>query len=550
MNRVIAIVVALAVFAAIFFLMLSHESSDFTASEKPFRFPLTQDPPTLDPVMVTDVDSDGIVQKIFSTLVHYNKELVLEPGLAEAVPEWTPADNSYTFKLRKGVKFHNGREMKAADVKYSWERLLSPDVSKRTEILTEVKGAQELLERKTQACEGLQVVDDYTFKVTLTGPSPTFLPKIAMCCAAVIPKEAVDQADQSRSTFSQHPVGTGPFRFVAWQSNRKIVLRRFDDYYGGKPKLDGILYEVVPESQTRLDRFLKGEFEVTDIPFGQFKRIRGEKPELVSENPALRTNYLGILMNKKDEKGKIVPAGLLGSNANLRQALNCAINRAYLCDAILEGRSVPALSILPHGMPGHDPKLVGWSYNPEKAKALLAEAGYPEGKGLPAFPLYYRKDNDIEKVVLAIQNDLKAVGINVELRSLEWGTFLKKVYNDPPELFYMGWVADFPDPCNFIEWLFHTNQWGEPGNETRYSDPEVDKLLDAAKASMDQKFRFETYNKVEKKLLEDCNWVLLEWRVNYILVQPYVKGAKEQLSPLDVGPLMNNVDFSKVEMTR
>ncbi|HEY3319745.1 MAG TPA: ABC transporter substrate-binding protein [Planctomycetota bacterium] len=549
MNRIYGVAIALFLALLVFLFASWGEEPDFAPGTKVFRFPLDSNPPSLDPAMITDVTSDGVGQRMYNTLLRFDRELNLIPELASEMPIWDAKDNSYTFKLRTNVTFHNGRRMTAADVKYSWERLLDPDVSKRTEILAPVLGAQEKIDGKTKTTPGIQVLDEFTLKVLLTGPNPTFLYQIAMICAAVIPHEGVEAAEKSGHSFSNRPVGTGPFKLVEWIHNRKLVFVAHEQYFKGRPKLDGLLYQVIPSAQVRLDRFLKREFEVSDIPFGQYKKISEQHKELTNSNPALRTNYLGILMNRKDTNGKIVPVEPLGSNPKLRQAINCAINREHLTKVILEGRGQPANSILPPGMHGHDPQLKGWTYDVPKARALLAEAGYPDGNGLEPIDLYYRKDDDIERVVVAIQNDLKAAGIPIELRSLEWGTFLQKMYGgDPPKLFYLGWVADFPDPDNFLYWLFHTSQWGEPGNETHYSNPRVDELTTKARLLMDQPERLKLYNEAEKIIVGDCPWILLEWRTNVILLQPYVKAVREQLNPLDVGAGLNQVDFSKVEM--
>lgn len=514
-----------------------------------FRFALEVNPPTLDPVKITDVTSHGVASKIFNTLVRYDTKMELVPDLAEALPAWNAADNSYTFKLRKGVTFHDGSPMTAQDVKYSWERLLDPAESKRMQILAAVKGANAKIDGKGEVkeAEGLQVVDDYTFKVVLTGPSPTFLHEIIMVNAAVVPKGSAEKAQAAGQTFSQVPVGTGPFKLVEWQPNQRLVMARHDDYFRGKPFLDKLTFEIVNKPQMRLEKFLAGEFEVCDIPFGQFKTMQRKHADLLKSNPTFRTNYLGISIHSVKEGGESVPADPLGTNVKLRQAINCAIDRDNICDTILEGRSKPANSILPPAMMAHDPNLRGWTYDPKKAKALLAEAGYPDGKGLRKLEFFYRQDPDAQKIAVAIQADLQSIGLDVDICALDWAALLDRLDKNPPDLFYLGWVADYNDPDNFLFWLFHTKQWGDPGNHTRYSNPQVDALLDKAHVSMDQNERVKLYHEAECKILEEATWCVLETRVNYILVHPHVKNAQEQLTNMDVGWLMGSVDFGTVE---
>ena len=169
------------------------------------------------------------------------------PDLAESMPEWNDSDNSFTFKLRKGVKFHNGREMKAANVKYSWERLLDPAKSDRTQILEPIVGAREKIDRKATETPGIKVIDDYTVKISLVAPSPTFLFEIGMVNASIIPKEAVEAAEKDGGTFSSKPVGTGPFKLVEWRENVSLTMERFDDYFKGKPKIEKLPGKSCPK---------------------------------------------------------------------------------------------------------------------------------------------------------------------------------------------------------------------------------------------------------------------------------------------------------------
>lgn len=561
MNRVVIIVIVLLVSGSAF-LLLPTGGVEVMSGQKVFRFPLEANPPNLDPVKVQDVTSDSIARKIFNGLIRYDKDMRPAPDLAEAIPEWNAATNSYTFKLRKGVKFHNGREVKAADVKYSWERLLDPEISERLQILEPVVGARDKIERQAAEARGIEVLDDYTVRVTLTGPSPTFLCEIGMVNAAIVPREAVEAAAKAGVSFGRRPVGTGPFKLVKWRENCWLELARHDDYFKGRPKLDRIVFEVIPDPQARLDHFTHGGFEVCDIPFGRLKNLREEHPEWIAQNPTFRTNYLGIAIQRpltppsppggrgQGEGSQNAPTKPLGVNLKLRQAINHAINRQYITDVILEGRGQPAYSILPPGMMAHDPGLKGWSYDPAKAKALLAEASYPEGAGLPVFALLYRNDPDIKKIVLAIHSDLEAVGIHAEMQALDWGAFLDKVGKDPPDLFYLGWIADYNDPDNFLYYLFDTRQFGSAGNETRYANVEVDRLLELARATMDQAARVRLYQQAERIIVGDCPWVIIENRVNYILLQPNVRGVKEQLTALDVGTGLSQVDFGFVDILK
>lgn len=547
MNR-LAIIVALLALSAAAFLWLPSGGVEGLSGRRVFRLPLSENPPTLDPVRIQDVTSDGIARKIFNGLIRFDQALRPAPDLAEAVPAWNAADKSYTFKLRQGVKFHNGREVIADDVKYSWERLLDPGISERLQILEPIDGAKERIARKATDVRGIEVLDNYTIRIRLTGPSPTFLCEIGMVNASIVPREAVEAAERAGTTFGRRPVGTGPFRLAKWRENAYLLLTRHDEYFKGRPRLDAVVYEVIPDPQTRLDHFTRGGFEVCDIPFGRLKNLCDERPEWISRNPTFRTNYLGVAMHRPDAKGRNHPTSPLGTNLKLRQAINHAINRQYISDTILEKRGQPTYSVLPPGMLGYDPGLKAWSYDPARARALLAEAGYPGGQGLPVFTLLYRNDPDIKKIILAIHSDLDAVGIQVELQALDWGAFLDKVGKDPPDLFYLGWIADYNDPDNFLYYLFHTRQFGSAGNETRYANAAVDELLDQARATLDNARRVELYQQAEKIIVGECPWVIIENRVNVILLQPRVAGVREQLTALDVGTGLSQVDFAFVDL--
>ena len=548
MNRLFWVICAEIAGLALFLALAFSGDAGFHEGARVFHIPLDTNPPTLDPVQITDTISDAVAKKIFNGLVRYDRDLQPVPDLAESWT-WSDVDRSYTFKLRRGVRFHNGRELKAADVKYSWERLLDPALSRYMQILELVEGAQDKINSTGRVADtpGLQALDDYTFKVRLIQPSPTFLFLVGMLNAAVIPREAVEEAERAGSTFGRRPIGTGPFRFVAWHENTRLVLERNPDYFRGLVKLDGVVFKIVPSPRMRLEKFFRGEFDVSDIPYLELPRLESEHPDLLVRKPYLRTSYLAMTMNRPGPDGKSLPTQPLGANLKLRQAINCAINRAHVSGTILAGRSRPAWSILPPGMPGHDPELRAWHYDLERARRLLAEAGYPQGVGLRALTFLYKADPDVKKIVLAIHHDLTELGLNVELQGLDWAAYLDRIDKNPPDLFLLSWVADFNDPDNFLYFLFHTRQWGD-NNHVRYSRREVDQLLDRGRATLDQAERIGLYRQAERLILDDCPWAILENRTNVLLLQPWVKGVRERLTAMDSGPGLNYVDFAEIEV--
>ncbi len=549
MSRLAAVALCTFFSGCIFLALALTGGVDFSPGQSVLRLPMNSNPPTLDPVQITDTLSDAVGRKLFNGLVRYDADLQPAPDLAERWA-WDDTTRSYTFHLRRGVLFHNGREMKAHDVKYSWERLLDPTVSRYMQILELVDGAKEKIESEGRLPDtrGLQVLDDYTFRVRLTETCPTFLMQIGMVNASVIPREAVEEAEADKSTFGRRPVGTGLFKLARWDENSRLVLKRHDAYFGGRPPLDGVIFKVVPSPPMRLARFLKGHFDVSDIPFNELKRMTEQHRDLICRRDYLRTSYVGMTMNRADKEGVYTPT-LLARNPKVRQAINAAINRKHLCETILTGRSKPAQSILPPGMPGHDPQRISWVYDPARARQLLTEAGYPQGQGLEKITFLYQNDPDIKKLVLAIHYDLTSVGIPVELQSLDWAAFLDRVDKNPPDLFLISWVADYNDPDNFLYLLFHSKQWTD-NNRVRYGNPEVDRLLERGRSIMDPKERMALYRRAEGLILDDLPWAILENRTNVLMVHPWVKGVRENLTAMDSGPGLNYVNFMNVDLER
>jgi peptide/nickel transport system substrate-binding protein/oligopeptide transport system substrate-binding protein len=522
---------------------------EFAEGARVFRIPLNTNPPTLDPVRISDTVSDAVARKIHAGLVRFGPDLQPLPDLAESW-EYDAEKRNYTFHLRRGARFHNGREVTAWDAKYSWERLLDPRISKYMNLLELVEGAAEKIrgDGRVNESRGLEVLDSHTFRVTLTEPSPTFLLQIAMVNAAVVPREAVEAAEAAGSAFGRRPVGAGPFRLVRWSENSRLVLRKHEQYHGGPARLSGLVFKIVPVPRMRLEKVLKGEFEVSVVPFDELRSVEAEHADLLIKKPYLRTSYLGLTLQRPGAGGKS-EATFLGRHLKVRQAINCAINREHICGTILQGRSRPAYSILPPGMPGHDPDLRAWTYDPARAKALLAEAGCPGGQGLESLVFLYANDPDVKKIVLAIHGDLTELGLKVELQSLEWAAYIERVDSRPPDLFLLSWVADYNDPDNFLYLLFHTKQWGD-NNHVRYSNAAVDRLLDRGRATANHEERMRIYGEVERTILAELPWAVLENRTNILLVQPWVHGVRENLTALDSGPGLNYVDFSAIEMRR
>jgi len=237
-----------------------------------------------------------------------------------------------------------------------------------------------------------------------------------------------------------------------------------------------------------------------------------------------------------------------GSNKLLRQAISFALDREYLCNKVLEGRGVPAKGILPPGMPAFKEGRPGWPYNVEKAKQLLAEAGYPGGKGLPKITLLHRNDDNTKMIVQTIQQDLEKIGIQAELQAREWNAFLDQVDNNPQPMYVLGWVADYGDPDNFLYVLFHTKQWGQAGNNTRFSNAKVDDLVEKARSLSDMQSRTPLYHDAESLLLDEMPWVPTYHVRNVVLLRKEVQGIRGNVTPFDTGTEFPQIDFYQVDL--
>ncbi|MGQ9630619.1 MAG: peptide ABC transporter substrate-binding protein [bacterium] len=500
-----------------------------------FRVAFMSDPPTLDPAHVTDTTSHSVVGTLFDTLLAFDKDLRPQPHVAESY-SISPDGLVYTFKLRKGVRFHNGREATAEDFAYSFKRALDPATqSERTWVLDDIKGAEAFMKGEAKDVEGIKVLDKYTLQITLEKPFSPWINFMTYPTSAVVPREEVERWGKD---FTEHPVGTGPFKFVSWSHDDKLVVEANKDYFLGRPYLDKIEYRIIPEESTRFLEYKAGNLDVTDIPVGQFKNVKAD-PVLSKElhhYPLMGTYSYRFNMEQEPFGGKDWNSE---KKRKLRQALSYALDRVAIVDILLEGRHFPATGgVLPVGFPGYNPKLEGmYTYDLEKAKRLLAEAGYPDGKGLPTIQIYHNTSEAHRKVAEIVQANWKRLGIESEISSLDWAAYIKFVDDGGAKHVHrMGWIADYPDPENFISLLFHTKNIGPPGNSARYSNPEVDGLLDEADSSLDWEKRVKLYNKAEEIIMNDSPWICIYYYSTAILVKSYVKGLR--LTPMDAGSEM------------
>ena len=334
-----------------------------------YRRPLGNDPVTLDPARIADIYSRSVAQQIFDGLVQFDQTLTITPALAEF---WKASRDglTWTFTLRKGVKFHHGREVTADDVVYSFTRLLDPKVkSGAADLFLSINGAQEFREGKAKQVVGLVAVDRHTVQVTLTEALAPFVSALAVGHAKIVPRELVEQEGEG---FASRPVGTGPFRFVRWERGKEIVLAANPDYFDGPPRLSRLVYRVFPGEQFDLmyQDFRNGMLEDSPVPAKDYRQIVAGSKHRYVKRPLFSHRHYGFNTRLKPLDDRRV-----------RQALILALDRQAIVDEVFFGRYTLAQGILPPGTLGFNPHLKGYPYDPQKARQLLIQAGYPGGRG-------------------------------------------------------------------------------------------------------------------------------------------------------------------------
>jgi len=497
-----------------------------TPTPKPggtFHAVFVADPPTLDPAQATDLTSSAVIRQLFDTLVELDERL--HPAATGLAKRWSiaPDGKKYTFVLQPHVKFQNGRVMTAADVKYSFERAAK---GKRPWVFDKILGGREFIGGAAAELKGVRVVDDSTIEIQLERPFAPFLFLMAYDAASIVPREEAE-----RPGFASRPVGTGAFRLVSWRRDDQLTLERFPDHFRGRSYLNHVVFRVIPAEATRFNEYVAGQLEYSDIPTGRCRAVQSD-PKLraqVAIWPTLGTH--GLRFNVE-----VSPF----NDVRVRQAIAHAIDPGIIVNRLLEGCVQPAQGILPPALPGYSPDIKRLSFDRERARALLADAGFPGGRGLPTVAFHFNTSDANQRIAEVLQAQLKEVGIPLELRRLDWAAHIKLVDDGSAGFFRQGWVADYPDPENFLTVLFHSKNVGPAGNTSRYRNARVDRLFDEADAMPSSPTRWRKYHEAEQAIIDDAVWISLYHYASRSLIKPYVRGlersaqstAPEFLSPL------------------
>lgn len=449
------------------------------------------DAKSLDPHASNDNPSSRIRIQIFDRLMDLDDNGVPQPMLAES---WErPDDTTIIFHLRKGVKFHNGDEMKASDVKFSLERALkSPEVS---HILDGVKG--------------VEVLDDYTVKVTTEKPMAAILNNLSHTTIAILSEKATTEAGDS---FGQNPIGTGPYKFVSWQSGDRVTLEAFPDYWQGEAPVKNVVFRNIVEETNRTIGLETGELDIIyDIQGMDKNKLKDDERFNLIEGPQLSLTYLGFNMKKAPY-----------DNPKVREAISYAIDQKPIIDTVFLGAGEPANSILgPNVFAYYD--VEKFTQDIAKAKALLAEAGYPNGFKAKIWV----NDNPVRRdTAVILQDQLKQIGIDLTIETVEWGAFLDGTARGDHEMYLLGWGNVTRDPDYGMFELISTSTMGAAGNRSFYSNPEVDKLLEAGKTELDPEKRKEIYKQIQEIVRKDLPMYMIVYPLQNVVTQKNIKNFK------------------------
>jgi ABC-type transport system substrate-binding protein len=494
---------------------------------------------TLDPAIGYDWQNWSMIKSLFDGLMDYvpgTTELRL--GLAESY-DLSEDGLTYTFHLRKGVKFHNGREMTAQDVKYSLDRVTDPATqSPGAGFFGSILGYDAAADGSAEGLEGVKVIDPATVQITLSRPDATFLHVMALNFAAVVPQEAVDAA---AGDFGKQPVGTGAFKLADWTIGQKVVFEKNADYWReGVPYLDSVTFEVGQEPIVALLRLQKGEVDVPGdgIPPAKFTEVMADPAQAarVVEGGQLHTGYITLNVTTP-------PLDKL----EVRQAINMAINKDRIVQ-IINGRAKPANQPLPPSMPGYSKDYQGYPYDVEGARKLMADAGLADGFETE---LYVMNTDPNPRIAQAIQQDLTEIGIKAAIKSLAQANVIEAGGAGTAPMIWSGgmaWIADFPDPSNFYGPILGCAGAVEGGwNWAKYCNEAVDAEAVKADSFNDpaDPARLALWSQVYEKVMADAPWVPVFNEERYTMKSERMGGADN----LYVDPVSIPVNYDYVYVT-
>lgn len=468
----------------------------------------TYDPRSLDPALSTDVPTGEVVSLLFDNLTQFDPDAQLSPGLARAW-ETDATGRTYTFHLRQNATFHDGRPIKAADVRASMLRALAPGTTGgRSWPLFPIRGARAYAAGRSQEVDGITVRDDSTVVLTLEEPLNLFPKLLAMPVAAIVPTP-------TPADFDQRPNGSGPWKFVSWSHDDAIVVAKNERYWGGAPKSDTLRIRIIPEPLTQAAEYEAGHLSVVEVPVGETRRWEETHAKELQRRPALREYYVAINTTRGPLK-----------DVRVRRALNHALDVPTLLTTIFADRGKRAAGSLPPGVAGYDSTRAPYAYDPAEARRLLAEAGYPNGF---AVRLWRTQRAELARLAQSIQQALADVNVRVEIVERDASSARAAVRNGEADLFLTDWWADYPDPENFNYPLFHSRNKGSGGNYAFLSDPGLDSMIVRARATTDEAEKTRLARNIDARVFELAPWIFLWFPIEIWAAKPEMQGWRVPL---------------------
>lgn len=502
-----------------------------SASKQELVYNLGSDPKTLDPGLNESVDGAIVAVNAFEGLAKLDDKDKAIPGQAE---KWEVSDDklTYTFHLKKDLKWSNGDPLKASDFEYAWKRVLNPETASVYSFqLLYIKGAQAYNEGKGSVDQvAIKATDDNTLVVTLESPCPYFLELTASPTYMPLNQKVVE-ANKDWAKDAKTLVSNGPFKFTDYKIKDQIVLEKNENYTDkDKVKLNKLTMKMVTENTSAWASYKSGQFDMVDsVPTSEI--VKAVQDKTATTFPNLGVQYVDINVSEKAKEIDPEAAKVL-SNVKFREALSNAIDRKAIVENVLKAGQTPAFSFVPLGINDPDGKDFASKkyFEPqgdiEKAKKLLAEAGYPDGQGLPKLTILYNPEGGNGEVFQAIQDMWKKIGVNVELQTQEWKVFQSTRNAKKYQIARGAWSGDYSDPMTFLD-LFDSKS---PSNEVGYNNPKYDQLVRSAKTEVDAKKRFDLMRQAEDILMADMPIIPLYYATYTKGIKDYVKGVR--VSPL------------------
>lgn len=476
---------------------------------------LWADPPTLDPALVTDGTSYAIVIELFSGLVKLTGES--DDPIAMDLAESYSVSNegkTYKFVLKDDLKFSDGSPLTASDFKWSWERAALPETESPIvdEFLGDIIGVQAIIDGEATTAEGIEVIDDHTLQVTIDAPKPYFIAKLTYPIAFVVNADNVTSGGEN---WTDDPVGTGPFVLKSYSIGERMILSKNSNYWGDPAYLDEV--HMLLAGGSAMAMYENDEIDITGIGLADLERVTDPEEELskdvVEVPPSFSTSYIGFNVEEAPF-----------DDVHFRRALNFAVDKQLVANAVFSDLVRPATGVIPPGFVGFNPDLEGLAFDEEKAKEELAKSKYADPETRPRIVITLPGTGGSPSLTTEVVADMwrRTLEVDVEIQQVEWATFLQDLHRNRLQAFSLAWQADYPDPHTFVDVLFRT---GSSINNTNYSNPEVDALLEQANIEADPVRRIKLYQEAEEMIVEDAAWLPLWWGVEgKVLVKQRVGG--------------------------